>query len=424
MRPPDHAAGPGTAGAARTRSRSPARAARTTALVDRWWVRVLAVYLAARLVSGLVFWLVARTEAATPWTDAGPGYLEYTGLMWDGSWYREIAEQGYPDTLPVGVDGRVQQNPWAFFPLFPLLVRGLMAVTGGPWALLAPLTALVLGGLAMLLVHAAVAAWVDDDAWSPAVRRGAPLLSVALLSTSASAPVLQVAYTESLALLGVAAALWGITRRRYGIAALAVVALGLTRAVALPLVVVAVAHGAARWRAGDLRARSAAAVAGVAGLALASGLAWPQLTAWRTGVPDAYLATQSAWRGRGEVVPLLPWVDVAHWWWGRWGLLVLAAAAGLVVAGLLARPMRRLGPEAWSWTAAYLGYLVLVLEPGTSLVRFALLAFPAWAALATGILASRRPRLWAGVGIGVGILAQVAWIALLWRLVPPSGWPP
>jgi len=29
-----------------------------------------------------------------------------------------------------------------------------------------------------------------------------------------------------------------------------------------------------------------------------------------------------------------------------------------------------------------------------------------------------------GVIIAFGLLGQVAWIALVWRLVPPSGWPP
>ena len=46
--------------------------------------------------------------------------------MFDGSWYRNVAENGYPAELPRGEDGLVQQNAWAFFPLFPMLARGLM----------------------------------------------------------------------------------------------------------------------------------------------------------------------------------------------------------------------------------------------------------------------------------------------------------
>jgi hypothetical protein len=97
-------------------------------------VQTLAVYAAARLLSAVVLLVAARAQAANGWTGAAPGYVDYTGLMWDATWYRTIAEQGYPATLPVGADGLVQQNAWAFFPLFPMLVRGLMTLTGGSWA--------------------------------------------------------------------------------------------------------------------------------------------------------------------------------------------------------------------------------------------------------------------------------------------------
>lgn len=353
--------------------------------------------------------------------------------MWDATWYRHIAEQGYPHTLPVGPDGRVQQNSWAFFPLFPSLVRAAMAATGGTWVVLGPLVALALGLLAMVVVHVVTAdalarADVDDR-----VRRWGPLLTVALLSTSASAPVLQVAYTESAALLGIATVLWSVQRRSYGLASLAVVAVGLTRAVALPLATVVVVHGVSRLREARrsdqphervFPARSRAAVGGLAVLAVAAGFAWPTITGWVTGVPDAYQLTQGAWRGRHEVVPLLPWLDVARWLFDGWAIPVLAALAALTVIGLASPRLRLLGAELHAWVVAYVLYLVGVLEPGTSLVRFAILAFPAWGALTVGVLRSRRPRVWTWVLVGLGLVGQVAWVGLLWRLVPPSGWPP
>ncbi len=197
-----------------------------------------------------MFVLVARHQAANLWTAADPSYPDYTALMWDASWYRRIAEHGYPQTLPIGSDGRVQQNAWAFFPLFPAVVRAVMQVTGGTWVVVAPLIAVLLGLLAMLVVHQVVAEAVRSTDLPERVRRRAPLLTVALLSTSASAPVLQVAYTESTALLGVATTLWAVQRRRYSLAALAILAVGMTRAVALPLAVVVVAHGISRLRSG------------------------------------------------------------------------------------------------------------------------------------------------------------------------------
>jgi hypothetical protein len=398
-----------------------------------WWVQVLLVSLAARLFGVVVFLAVARTQAENPWTPADPTYLDYTGTMWDATWYRHIAESGYPHTLPVAPDGRVAQNAWAFFPLFPSLVRAVMAVTGGTWVVLAPLIALALGLLAMLVVHAVTAdalarADVDERA-----KRWGPLLTVALLSTSASAPVLQVAYTESAALLGVATVLWTVQRRRYALAALAVVAVGLTRAVALPLAAVVVVHGISRLRAARrsdepheqvFPRRSRVAVGGLAVLAVAAGFAWPMITERVTGVPGAYELTQGAWRGRGEVVPLLPWLDVARWLFHGWAIPVLALLAALTVVGLASPWLRLMGAELHAWVVAYLLYLVGVLEPGTSLVRFAILAFPAWGALAVRVLYSRRPRTWTWILVLLGLVGQVAWVGLLWRLVPPSGWPP
>lgn len=423
-----------------------------------WWVQVLAVQAAARLVSAVVLLVVAERQAANLWTPASPSYLEYTGLMWDASWYRTIAEQGYPAELPVGADGRVQQNAWAFFPLFPALARVLMALTGAPWSTVAPLLALVLGTAALLVVHrvvalglaAAVRAGTTGAPLDARVVRALPLATVAVLATGAASPVLQVAYTESLALLLVAGALWCLLARRYAFAVPVVLALGLTRAVALPLVVAVAAHAWQRHReasrsAGvpdegghapdDVDAADTGAAdpwapgerwqLGALGLVAAvSGLLWPAVVGLATGRADAYTLTQAAWRGRGEVVPLVPWLDVARWLLGPWGAPALAAIAVGLAALLLTRPLARLGAVLRGWTAGYLGYLVLVLEPGTSLVRFGVLAFPVAAVAAQLCLRSRWPRTALALVVLLGVLGQVAWVGLLWRLVPPSGWPP
>ena len=94
-----------------------------------------------------------------------------------------------------------------------------------------------------------------------------------------------------------------------------------------------------------------------------------------------------------------------------------------VVALVLSRSSRRLGPELMSWSPAYLGYLAAVIEPGTSIFRFALLAFP-MATITAGLPSARwrRPVLLGVVVVMAGL--QVLWAYQLWRLVPPSGWPP
>src|SRR4029079_9600804 len=86
---------------------------------SRGWVQVLAVYAAGRAWSAVVLMAVAERQVATLWTPASPSYLQFTRLMGDASCYRSIAESGYPAELPVDAAGEVQQNAWAFFPLFP-----------------------------------------------------------------------------------------------------------------------------------------------------------------------------------------------------------------------------------------------------------------------------------------------------------------
>lgn len=392
-----------------------------------WWVQVLAVHGLARAVSGAVLLVVAQTQAATPWTPASPGYLQYTGLMWDASWYRQVAEHGYPAELPRGPDGAVVQNAWAFLPLFPLLVRGVATATGGPWEVVAPLTATVLAGVAMLVLHRLVTA-VAERAGRPRLDgQRLALATVALVTTSAAAPVLQVAYSESLALLLLAGVLLALVRERYLTAAGLVLLLGLTRPVALAAGVAVLAHLVARLRAradGRPAWSVAGPVVGVGAVTAVSGVLWLVVAGVVTGVPDAYTRTQAAWRGTGDVVPVRAWFDVAQWLLGGWGVPVLALLVGLAVAAVLSGPVRALGPELQGWAAGYLAYLLVVVEPGTSLVRFGLLAFPLAGGLAAWTLARRRPGAWLGALVATGLVAQVAWVALLWRLVPPSGWPP
>jgi hypothetical protein len=64
-------------------------------------------------------------------------------------------------------------------------------------------------------------------------------------------------------------------------------------------------------------------------------------------------------------------------------------------------------------------------EPGSSLARFLILAFPLGAATAGVVL---RPvwarRAWWCLVAATMIVLQVVWVWRIWRLVPPSGWPP
>jgi Gpi18-like mannosyltransferase len=217
-------------------------------------VQTLVVYAVSRLWLVVVFTQSAARQPPNRWTTTvSPSYFEFVSGQFDGDWYRKIAEcepgcgfggLGYPTDLPTDADGSVQQNAWAFFPAFPLLVRTVMNLTGGTWTVTAPLVATVVGALAMLVVHRLI---VDAAPAAVTARPGLPLATVAVVCAFPTAPVLQTAYTESLALLLIAGSLWAIVRRWYLLAAVTVVALGFTRAVALAMAVVVVVHAAARW---------------------------------------------------------------------------------------------------------------------------------------------------------------------------------
>ena len=392
-----------------------------------WWGQVLALYAVTRAFTAAVYVWVAGFQLANLWTPAAPSYWKFVGLMFDGSWYRQIAEHGYPATLPRGADGLVQQNAWAFFPLFPALVRAVMTVTRLPWEVAAPAVATLLGAGAVLIIHRCIAVGAPRAvaAW-PAL----PLATVALVCVFPTSPVLQAGYTESLALLLIAGSLYLVMRRRYGAAAVVVVLLGFARAVALPMAVVIGVHALVRWR--DAR-RGADAfglgdrvrLVGLGAVAVLSGLAWPLICGWATGVPNGYLLTQESWRGVRTTTPFYGWTYVPQFWFGKWAALVVVAGFGLTIALLVAPAAWRLGNELHTWAAAYIGYIVAVIEPGSSLARFLLLAFP-MGAVTAGLVTrpdrARRLAFWAVLALMVGL--QVLWVRTIWLFNPHGDWPP
>ena len=167
----------------------------------RWSVRIpLGIFLLTRLVDGLMIAWFAREQVASGsirgWfvvhpTPASPGYL--TALTnFDGQWYQQIAEHGYPTVLRRWSRGA---EPWAFYPLYPSLVRGLMELTGLPFAAAATLVSMTCGAVAVCLLYRLL------------LRTGGRFTATATvlaLCVYPAAPILQAAYTESLALLVIA----------------------------------------------------------------------------------------------------------------------------------------------------------------------------------------------------------------------------
>jgi hypothetical protein len=393
----------------------------------RFMGTVLVLYAVCRAVTTAILLLVMGRQVPTGMTggdEVAVTYWSFTAL-WDGQWYQTIAQHGYPDLLPVDGAGHVQQNPWAFYPLFPLASRAVMAVTGLDFPVVGSTIALLCGFGAAVLMGLLLRDRIGDRA----------ALAVVVLWASFPASVaLQLAYTESLAVLLLVGYLYALDRRRWLVATGVAVLVGLSRPIGIPLGLVTLVVVIVRWRR---RSRDpigvgeyAAMAAALAGCAVA-GLLWPVIAWWRTGVSSAYTDTMAAWRGSGVVEPFTPWWGIATWWLGpTWGPVVLVALPLLIVAMVAGPWARALGADLRTWSLGYPLYLAAVLDPFTSIVRYLIPLFPLLLpALGVGWVDRRgtswRRLLWRAVPLLVlFVVGQYWWTDTLWRFVPPSDYPP
>jgi hypothetical protein len=369
------------------------------------WAQALFLYAVSRALFTFVAYRAA--DLARPHPDGRHRrYLEIAN-NWDGTWYRRIAVEGYPSVLPVDSMGAAAPNTWAFYPLFPRTVSVVMRVTGLDWTLAATVVSLVAGAAAVVVVRSVLA------------RVAGPrtaMWSVAFLCFFPAAPVLQLPYSESLALLLLALTFWCLQCGRYLLAVPVILALGLARPVAVPMAAVLGVHllrevwavrrlPRAAWR--SLAGPAAACAAGVAAAA-----EWP-LLAWRgTGVPNAYTLTMAAWRTPHQVVPVRPWAQFSQHLLGAViGPVVLVAALAALAVWLARRGWRVLGADLVAWCGFYLAYLVAVLDSFTSLPRYLLPLFPLGALLAS-TSSSRAFRVAVTVSSAVG---GVGWMLIIWR---------
>ncbi|BCT76883.1 hypothetical protein SCMU_27250 [Sinomonas cyclohexanicum] len=396
------------------------RAATSRFAAFPWWVQVLAVYAAGRVVSFCILAAAALQQGANPWFAPQPDYWHFVQI-WDSEWYGRIVQNGYPSALPHSPTGEVQENAWAFYPVYPLLVRALSGLPGLPWQVWAQVVALIAGFAAAVVLY---------RLFRHRAQHADALWGVAFVAFFPISAILQIPYAESLGLLVLAWALLWVVERRY-LAAMPVVALAaLTRPVGVPFALMLcglLAVRLVRYRAGGGPERTTAGelarLGGLAAVGVASAAAWP-LIAWAvTGVPDAYTATETVWRG-GPLVPFLPWFETGQYLFGP----VLGAIAPFVLVALAAlyftsAHVRRIGLEMQLWCVAYVAYLLAVLHPQTSTFRMMLPLFPL--ALATAALSRSRAYRWAVLVLFT--LLQIVWVVWLWvwAQLPGGGdWPP
>jgi hypothetical protein len=303
-----------------------------------------------------------------------------------------------------------------------------MGVTGLGFPAVASTLALVCGLGAALLMAQLLA---------ERVGQAVAFAAVAVWAAFPASVSLQLAYTESMAMLVLCGLLWAALRQRWLLVASLALVLGVTRPIAVPVLAVVAIALLIRWRRRAERpiawreyitGATALVACGVA------GLIWPAITWAVTGSRTAYTDTMASWRTGGEIVPLKPWLWMSEWVFRTsehaptYGPVALAAVATTIVVMVLGPWATALGPELRTWCLAYPAYLALVLDPFTSIFRYLLPLFPLLAVvLGGGWVDRRRPR-WLGsktaVLVAAGIVGQVFWIWGLLVFVPPSDYPP
>jgi hypothetical protein len=374
-----------------------------------WWVKVLAIFVASRIVTTIILLVFAWLQQANPWTGAHPDYFAFAQI-WDGTWYNIVAQSGYPATLPYDSLGHVQQNAWAFLPAYPFLCGAIAFATGLPFSVV---------GVFVSVGFAAGAALVFYKLLEPQLGASTALFSVVLFCFAPLSPILQVDYAESMQLFFLACALLYLLRRNYWMMLPFVAFMSFTRPTGLAFALAMGLHVIYRWvtRHRDpfpVREVVASVTATVASAVL--GYAWPFIAGVVTGVPDAYTATELSWRapyvGWIGLVPFEPWFQGAVWWINRagvanpaLGVVLLLLAVGLFAALLFTRPVKRIGVDLRLWIASWTIYLLAVFFPQSSVFRLFMPIFPVLGAIAQ----PKSPIYRVGIVL-LFIAGQIGWI--------------
>ena len=372
-------------------------------------LRVAAIYLAARLVTTLFLSLAAELSGFQSRMGAD-ARLADTVVAWDGAWYWLVAFSGYPTSLPLTDAGQVAENAWAFLPLYPYLAQAVSMPFDGQWRTGALIVSLVAGYGASVALYHLLRLRLDEPA---------TLWAVAFFASGPLAALFHVGYAEALNLFWLFCALWCVARRRYGWLYLLIPLMAFTRPGVLAFALFLGLFGIWRWfhRVREpLRAPEIAHIISLGLLAAAAGFAWQIIAGWVTGEPEAYLATELAWRrnwvpGDPTFAPFEPFLAGVSFWFETMWHLPLALGYALVGAGVLLigaalaflPAVRKLGIEIRLWSASYLLYLLLVFFPQSSIFRLLVPLSPLW-----GAFAVPRSPVWR-LGVLIACLAGQWW---------------
>jgi hypothetical protein len=310
----------------------------------------------------------------------------------DALWFLRIAESGY----------RLRDGSAAFFPLYPLAIRGLSFALGGH-----PLAAATIVSNAAFWVGLVVTYVLTATELSERAAR----TTVLLMCVFPTAHFFLMPYSESLFLLLSVTAFWGARRRRWAVAGAAGALAALTRSIGIliaPALVIEALHQRAERRGPAWPGFLAAAATGC-GLIAYLGSWWLRAGEWLAPVKFQANWERSfswpwatLWDGTGDAFRYLDQLNGGYWlidW-----LIVIPMLAASVYALVRLRPAY--GVYLWSALLIPLTF-VFPDRPLMSMPRFVLPLFPAFWGLALGLERLRIPRPAALVvgAAGLGILS-------------------
>ncbi|MEU6816826.1 hypothetical protein [Streptomyces sp. NPDC046860] len=285
---------------------------------------------------------------------------------WDSRWYLNIAAHGYGRLIWITPTGGVQSD-WAFFPLYPALVRAadtVLPVGLAAAALLVAWTAAVVAAYGVYLIGHHL------------YGRAAATALVALWAVLPHAVELTIAYTESLFAALAAWSLYSVLKERWLWAGGLALAAGLARPTGFAVAVAVIAAAALRLRPG--RDRAAPAVWAGAAVAPAGWLGYVLWVGHRTGdLTGGYFSVQGAWGSRvdfGAGAARFVGALLAHGGQVVYPVALVVVLVGVVLFGLLCAERAPLP------LVVFAGVLVLLVVLGSgsfsSKPRFLLPAFP------------------------------------------------
>ncbi|TDX78308.1 hypothetical protein EDF35_1508 [Rathayibacter sp. PhB151] len=389
-----------------------------------WWVQVLLVFAVTRVITTAIMLRLAMSQGGVPWTGLRDTYVRFA-TMWDGGWYEKIGTVGYPLVLPLSPSGDVEQNTWAFMPVFPFTVRAVMTVTGLDWSTAAVAVAVVCGAGACLVLYRLLRVSLSE---------GQALMGIVFFCVAPTSPMLQIGYAESASILLTATMLLLLIKRKWLWVFPLVLVLGLLRPSGLAFAAMMGiyflyrvwrhARGTEQFPRSEWIPTVALTVWG-----LVVGFAW-LLIAWGvTGSFTAYTDTELAWRavfiGDTELVPFTSWFAGGEWWGRLWfdsplvGMGIVVVLVLLFLNILFSRWARKLDIFSRMWVGGYAVYLFAFFYPQSSTFRLLLPMFPL-----VGALAVPRSPLFRTFVVAVSLVGQVVWLILCWVFTPGDWTPP